>query len=105
MTKTTLQACQYKHLSYIRHWQIHTDSNHFCFHGRCITGKNLSGAMITISLISLTSILWLMVELPILMKEFNRSNLIILIMGLLLIFYTYREIGNKRKLKSKFPIF
>jgi len=91
MTRTYLQACEYERLSNIRRWQIHPGRNHFCFNGHCITGRNLSGAIIVISLISLTSILWLVFELPILMKEFHTNSLIILIMGLLLIFYTYSK--------------
>ncbi len=95
MTKRHVQSCQYERLSNIRRWEIHPGSNHFCFNGHCIIGRNLSGAIITICLISLTSILWLIFELPLFMKEFNRSSLLILIIGLLLIFYTYSETRNK----------
>ncbi|CAF0823830.1 unnamed protein product [Rotaria sp. Silwood1] len=89
MTRINLQISQYENLSNIRRWQIHAGSNHFCFNGHCITGRNLSGAIIVIGLISLTCLLWLIFELPILMKEFNNTSLLILIVGLLLIFYTY----------------
>ncbi|CAF0906207.1 unnamed protein product [Rotaria sordida] len=89
MTRTYLQTSQYEHLSNIRRWQIHAGSNHFCFNGHCITGRNLSGAIIVICLISLTNIVWVIFEVPILMKEFNNTSLLILIVGLLLIFYTY----------------
>jgi hypothetical protein len=82
MTRTYLQSCQYESLTNIRRWQI----NHFCFNGHCITGRNLSGAIITICLISLANILWLIFELPFFMKEFNSTSLIILITGLILIF-------------------
>jgi hypothetical protein len=82
MTRISLQACQYEHLTNIRRWQIHPGSNHFCFNGHCITGRNLSGAIFTISLLSLTSIVWLI---------FEYLNLIILLIGILLIFYTFRE--------------
>jgi len=97
MIRTCLQSCQYESLTNIRRWQIHAGSNHFCFNGHCITGRNLSGAIITICLISLANILWLSFVLPFFMKEFNSTSLIILITGLLLIFYTYSEKRNKNE--------
>jgi palmitoyltransferase ZDHHC9/14/18 len=100
MTRLDLQACHYERLSNIRRWQIRTSSNHFCFNGKCVTGRNLFGAIIFICLISLITLLWLVFELPFLMKEFNNNNLIILIVGLLLIFYTYSKKNNTEILNS-----
>jgi hypothetical protein len=100
MTRLDLQACHYERLSNIRRWQIRTGSNHFCFNGKCVTGRNLFGAIIFICLISLITLLWLVFELPFLMKEFNNNNLIILIVGLLLIFYTYSKKNNTEILNS-----
>lgn len=102
MIRTYLQTSQYEQLSNIRRWQIHAGSNHFCFNGHCITGRNLSGAIIILCLMSFTCIIWFIFELPVLMKEFNSIKILILIFGLLLIFYTYSEIkrtNNKRNAK------
>jgi len=100
MKKTYLQSCQYEHLENIHRWQIHTGSNHFCFNGYCIIGRNLPGAIINICLISLINILWLIFELPIFMKGLNKINLIILIIDLL-IFYTYSERREIKVIKTK----
>ncbi|CAF0785544.1 unnamed protein product [Adineta steineri] len=88
MTENYLQKYHYERLSNIRRWQIHSGLNHFCFNGHCIIGRNLSGAFIIISMISFVTLVWLIFELPVLLKEFD-NNLIILFIGLLLIFYTY----------------
>jgi palmitoyltransferase ZDHHC9/14/18 len=100
MTRLDLQACHYERLSNIRRWQIHTGSNHFCFNGKCVTGRNLFGAIMFICLTSLITLLWLVFELPFLMKEFNNNNLIILIVGRVLIFYTYGKTNNTEILNS-----
>lgn len=99
MTRSYFQKCQYEQLSNIRRWQIHAGSNHFCFNGHCVTGRSLSGAVIVLCLMSLTSIIWFIFELPILMKESNRNtySISILVIGLLLIIYTY----SKRKKLAK----
>ncbi|CAF1027103.1 unnamed protein product [Adineta ricciae] len=88
MIKGSLEACQYKRLGHIRRWQIHSGNNHICFNGHCITGKNLSGAIFLVSVISLTTIFWLIFELPVLMKELHYNRFILLV-GLLWLFYTY----------------
>ena len=89
MIRTDLQLCQYQRLSQIRRWQLHAGSNHFCCDGRCITGRQLSGAIVVICLISLTSLLWLIFELPILIQEGHSA--IIPVVGILLLLYTYSE--------------
>lgn len=86
MTRKSFQACQYDRLTKTtRRWQIHAGSNHFCFNGHCITGKDLSGALLTIFLISFTSTLWFIFISPILIEELT---LVILFVAILLIFYT-----------------
>lgn len=86
MTRKSFQACQYDRLTKTtRRWQIHAGSNHFCFNGHCITGRDLSGALLTVFLISFTSTLWFIFICPILIEELSR---IILIIAILLIFYT-----------------
>ena len=89
MIRTDLQAYQYQRLSHIRRWQLHPGSNHFCCNGHCITGRDLSGAIIVISVMSLTSLLWLIFELPVLIAEFHSP--FIPVIGILLMFYTYSE--------------
>ena len=87
MIRTNLQINQYQRLSNIRRWQIHSGSNHFCCNGHCVTGRNLCAPSLLVGVISLTYVIWLLVEVPVLIREFQSS--IILIVGFILIVYTY----------------
>ena len=89
MTRKSFQACQYDRLTKTtRRWQIHAGSNHFCFNGHCITGRDLSGALLTVFLISFTSTLWFIFICPVLIEELT---LVILFVVILLIFYTFSK--------------
>ena len=99
MNRTDLQLCQYQRLSQIRRWQLHTGSNHFCCDGRCVTGRHLSGAIVVICLISFTSLLWLIFELPILIEECRTA--IIPAVGILLLVYTYGERNGEHTRMNK----
>ena len=100
MARTSLQVHQYQRLSHIRQWQIHAGANHFCCDGHCITGRSLSGAIAVIGLISFTSLLWFIFELPVLLRIFpGTASVLLVLIAVLLLFYTYSESAGSRRIQ------
>ena len=90
MAKTSLRSGEYERLGTVDHRQDRLGTNRVGFYGRCVNRRNLTGAILMLSLISLTTALWFVFELPVLMQELSNS-LLVLIGGLLLVLYTYGQ--------------
>lgn len=87
MIRNNLRSYHYERLTNIRRWQVHSGFNHFCFDGHCVTGRNLSAAVTVIVLLSSTYFIWLLIEVPVLIRTLNSR--LVLFIGLPLMFYTY----------------
>ncbi|CAF1134061.1 unnamed protein product [Didymodactylos carnosus] len=84
---STLRKCHYERLDVYR-WKIHSGNNHFCFNGQCMIGRNLSGVIMVVCIITMTCTIWIIFELPVIIREFSIGILIVII-GLISIVYTY----------------